>query len=65
MHWGVSIIIYALDMIFLFFLIETNKDMVWYPIQQVVPLQWIPNLSDTSNQTYKNLLIERKKKCFS
>ena len=44
-----------------FFLLETDRDEVWYPMQQVVTLQWIPNVSYTSNQTYKNLLVKRKK----
>ena len=48
-------------MIFLFLLMETDKDRVWYPMQQVVPLQWIPNISYTSNRSYKNLLVKKKK----
>ena len=40
---------------------ETDRDRVWDPMQQVVPLQWIPNVSYTSNQTYQNILIKRKK----
>ena len=42
---------------------ETNRDRVWDPMQQVVPLEWIPIVSYTSKQTYKNILV--KKKCSS
>lgn len=39
-----------------------DRDRVWDPIQQVVPLQWKPNISYTINQTYKNILVKRKKR---
>ena len=38
--------------------------MVWYSIQKVVPIQWIPNVSYTSNQTYENIFVKRKEMFF-
>lgn len=46
-----------------FFLMEADSDRVWDPMQQVVSLQRIPNASYTSEQTYKNILVKRKKCC--
>ena len=43
---------------------EMDRDKVWYLMQKMVPLKWIPNVSYTSNQSYKFLLVKRKK-CYS
>ena len=40
---------------------ETDRDRVWDPMQEMVPLQQTPNFSYTSNQTYKNILVKSKK----
>jgi hypothetical protein len=46
------------------FFMEMDKNSVWYPMKQMVPLQWIPNITYTNNQTYKNLLVKRANKVF-
>lgn len=40
-----------------------NNDRAWDSMQQVVLFQWIPNAPYTSKQSYKNILVKRKK-CF-
>ena len=44
-----------------FLLIEMDMDKVWCPMKQVVQFQWIPNVSYTSNQTYKIYSLKEKK----
>lgn len=60
MHQCTYIITYAPNMTFLF-LMEIDRDKVWYLMKKVVPLQRIPNVTYISNQTSKNLLVKRKK----
>ena len=55
---------YTLNIYIYIYIMETDRDKVWYPVQHVVPLQWIPNIAYTNNQTYNNLLVKKKRMFF-